>query len=179
MNQELIDIRSDEASSCCLRGGLALASMSPTGDTRCRYSLVQSVPRHAVTRPTVMPYLPIDVLTAKGPASTADYKRHGGSKSFSVSKLRWSLLLDFFNIKSNFGMRSENSLSHDRSQGTLHGQQNKIPCGIQWLCRQVPGLMICLRVTHLQILLKSYSLISIDFHPFFRFPYLFGFRALY
>src|SRR6266699_6005658 len=32
-----------------------------------------SVPSHTVTRSAIMPYLPVDVLAPKGPASTADY----------------------------------------------------------------------------------------------------------
>ena len=78
----------------------------------------------------------------------------------------------FFNIKRNLGKRSRSSLSPNHSQGTLHGWQNNVLCGIQWLCRQIPGLMIYLRATCLQILLKSYSLIPILYgHPFLRFPY--------
>src|SRR6266576_5137678 len=126
MKRELIDIRSDEASSCCLRRGLAPATMmllfhltcetidtrrqttSPDSRPRINAYLVRprgrtqnalthtwpvpeltpvrhrpvtpgagsfspSVPRHAVTRPTVVPYLPVDVLAAKGPASTTNY----------------------------------------------------------------------------------------------------------
>ena len=126
MNPELIDIRSDEASSCCLRRGLAPATMtllfhltcetittrrqttSPDSRPRINAYLVRpvvvpncantylagsrtypstspqpvtpgagaispSVPSHAITRSAVMPYLPVNVLTAKGPASTADH----------------------------------------------------------------------------------------------------------
>src|SRR6266567_2178865 len=32
-----------------------------------------SVPSRTIARPAVVPYLPVDVLAAKGPASTADY----------------------------------------------------------------------------------------------------------
>src|SRR5258707_700283 len=62
----------------------------------------------------------------------------------------------------NFCFSCQSSLSPNHSQGTLHGQQDKVPCGIQWLCRQIPGSMICLRTTPLLILLKSYGLIPID-----------------
>jgi len=54
----------------------------------------------------------------------------------------------------------------------LHGQQGKVPYEIQWLYRQIPGLMGCLRATRLPILQKLYVLIPIVCHLFLRSPYL-------
>src|SRR6266705_3307360 len=48
-------------------------STSPTGDTRCRSTINPSVPSQTVTGSAIMPYLPVKVLAAKGPPSTADY----------------------------------------------------------------------------------------------------------
>src|SRR6266576_2264751 len=50
-------------------------STSPTGDTRCWSTINSSVPSQTVTRSAVMPYLPVEVLAPKGPASTADHSR--------------------------------------------------------------------------------------------------------
>src|SRR6266700_7869080 len=58
-----------------LAGSRTYPSTSPTGDTRCRNAINPSVPSQTVTRSTIMSYLPVNVLAAKGPASTADYKQ--------------------------------------------------------------------------------------------------------
>ena len=52
-------------------------------------------------------------------------KRCDGSKNFSVSKLRWSLLSDSLAIGSNFGVQRRRLLIYNPSQGMLHGSQTK------------------------------------------------------
>jgi hypothetical protein len=85
--------------------------------------------------------------------------------------LRWNLLSDFFNFKRNLGRRSEGSSSSDHSQGTLHGWHNRAQCGIQWPCRHVLHLIICLRATHLPILLRLYDLYLMGCHHILKPPY--------
>ena len=71
------------------------------------------------------------------------HKTCGGSKNFSVSKLRWNLPSGILGIKSNFGKKSWSALSVNQSQGMLRGQQGKVQLGVRWLCRQSPNLLLC------------------------------------
>ena len=71
------------------------------------------------------------------------HKRCGGSKNFNLSKLRWNLLSGFLGIKSDFGKESWSLLRLCHSRGMLHGQKDKVQCGVCWLCRQSPYLMLC------------------------------------
>ena len=84
-------------------------------------------------------------------------KRCNGLKNFSASKLRWSLLSGSLGIKGKFGMQRRKPLICNHSQGTLHGQPDKVQCGVHWQHRQSQSFPLCSSITHLLNVLKFYG----------------------
>lgn len=70
----------------------------------------------------------------------------------------------FFQHQEKFWQEKQELIKPTSQLGALHGQQDKASGGIQWLRRQIPGLIIYLRANHLPILLKLYGLIPIYYH---------------